>query len=80
MFCFLGAYTPVTAGGTIVVDGVLTSCYAFNDHDLAHFAMTPIRWFPETTQWIFGVDNETPGYISILEELGKWMLPEEQLM
>ena len=38
----LGAYTPLTKEGNIVVDGVLASCYAFSNHDLAHTAMAPI--------------------------------------
>ena len=37
---------PLTAEGTIVVDGVLASCYASFDHDWAHLLTTPIRWFP----------------------------------
>ena len=36
IFTTLGAYTPVTVEGNIAVDGVLASCYAFADHDLAH--------------------------------------------
>ena len=31
-----GAFTPVTMEGNIIVDGVLTSCYASASHDLAH--------------------------------------------
>ena len=42
-----GAFTPVTMEGNIVVDGVLASCYAFADHDLAHIGITPMRWFPD---------------------------------
>ena len=32
---------PLTEEGNIVVDGVLASCYASFDHDLAHIAMVP---------------------------------------
>ena len=39
---FVGAYTPVTMNGNMMVDRVLASCYAFFDHDLAHITMTPI--------------------------------------
>ena len=38
-----GAYVPLTEHGTIVVDGVLTSCYADVPHDLANFITTPAR-------------------------------------
>ena len=44
---------PLTAEGTIVVDGVLASCYASFDHDWAHLLTTPVRWFP----WLF--EDET---------------------
>ena len=57
--------------GNIVVDGVLASCYAFSDHDLAHLGMTPMRWFPGMMNWIFGSTKETPGYVSFAEDLGK---------
>ena len=55
-----GAYTPVTAEGNIVVDGVLASCYAFADHDLAHLAMTPIHLFHDLVETIFGNGNGSP--------------------
>ena len=54
---YVGAYTPVTVIGNIVVDGVLASCYAFPDHDLSHITMTPLQWFPHLTEWIFGNDG-----------------------
>ena len=38
--------------GKIIVDGVLASCYAFANHDMAHTGMTPIGWFPEIIEWI----------------------------
>ena len=56
-FLNIGAYVPLTNEGNIMVDGVLASCYAFEHHDLAHFGMAPLRWFPEVTGWIFGEDN-----------------------
>ena len=76
---FLGAYTPVTVEGNIIVDGILASCYTISDHDLAHLAMTPIRWFPKITDWNFGENNGTPGYVGIAESLGRWVMPNGQL-
>ena len=63
-----------------MVDGVLTSCYPSASHELSHLAMTPIQWFPEIIEWIFGKDNGSPGYIVFWEELGKWILPNGQLL
>ena len=60
--------------GNIVVDGVLASCYAFSDHDLAHIAMTPMRWFPFVMNYIFHVKDGSPGFVNIAEDLGRLML------
>ena len=75
MCSYLGAFTPVTMDGNIVVDGVLASCYALSDHDLAHIVMTPMRWFPAMMNWIFGVYNGSPSYVNFAEDLGRIMLP-----
>ena len=58
-----GAYAPLTIEGNMMVDGVLASCYAFTDHDLAHIVMTPIQWYPQTIQWIFGDDGGFSAFI-----------------
>ena len=71
----LGAYTPVTMEGNIVVDGVLASCYASLDHDLAHLGMTPLRWFPEIIRGIFGEHKEFSAFAKMAEKMGKWLLP-----
>ena len=73
---FTGAYVPLTTEGNIMVNGVLASCYPSADHDLAHFAMIPIQWFPGTIEWIFGEENGFQGYVTIIEEFGRWMLPK----
>jgi hedgehog protein len=40
----MGVYAPLTAEGNLVVDGVLSSCYAvINDQNLDHWAFLPIR-------------------------------------
>ena len=72
---FPGAHVPVTMEGNIVVDGVLASCYAFSDHDLAHFGMTPIRLFPEIMEWLLGEEEDSPAYVNIVKDLGKITLP-----
>ena len=62
-------YVPLTMDGNIMVNGVLTSCYASSDHGLAHIALAPVRYFPEITEWIFGIQ----GYVSIAEDLSGWL-------
>ena len=74
---FVGAYVPLTDEGNIVVDRVLASCYASFDHDLAHFAMTPMKWFPSLMEWIFGEDNGIQGYLSMAKILGRNVMPDK---
>ena len=63
--------------GNILVDGILASCYASTDHDLAHMGMTPLRWFPKMTSWIFGEETEFQISSSIAKQLGKWLINNE---
>ena len=72
LFCFIGAYVPLTKEGSLVVDGILASCYASFDHDLGHIAITPIQWFPEIIEWFFG---GFPDYVGISKMLGRVGLP-----
>ena len=73
---FLGAYVPLTAEGNIIVDGVLTSCYADFDHDLALFTMAPMQRFANALNWIFGDDTGFPIYVNIARELGILLMPD----
>ena len=65
--------------GSIVVDGVLVSCYAFPDHDLAHVTTIPIRWYPEVMEWLFGIEDGFTGFAKIAENLGNCVLPYDSL-
>ena len=69
----------MTMEGNIVLDGVLASCYGSFDHDLAHVAMKPIQWFPDVMEWIFGLDEISPVYVSLAEYVGTNLLPHSQL-
>ena len=58
-----------------MVNGMLASCYAFSDHDLAHLMLAPMQRYSDIMGWIFGIEKESPGYISILTDLGGLLLP-----
>ena len=75
---FVGAYVPLTTNGIIVVDGVLTSCFAESHHDLAYLIMQPMQQFSEVLDWIFGIDAGFPVFVSSVWQLGKLLVPESQ--
>ena len=77
--CIPGAYVPVTMEGNLIVDGILASCYPSFDHDVLHFGMTPLRWFPGMTEWFFGEDDGVSGYIYTLAHMGLWVFPKDVL-
>ena len=58
-----------------MVDGVLASCYASNDHDLSEVAVIPLKWFPSLMEWMFGNDKKMQTFIGICAELGRWLSP-----
>ena len=62
--------------GNIVVDGVLASCYAIVDHDIAQIVMKPIQWYPDVTELVFGDENGVSAYINVLKIIGRWLLPQ----
>ena len=66
-----GTYVPVTEGGNVVVNGVQASCYGTADHDMAHFAMMPLQWFPKIMKLVFGHYNGSPTYVGIAKDLVK---------
>ena len=71
----LGAFTPLTMEGNILVDGVLASCYAFPDHDFAHITMTPMRWFPALLDIILGKTVGSLEFVNIAQDFAEWVLP-----
>ena len=73
-----GAYVPLTLEGKIIVDGTLVSCYASRHHDLVHIAMTPIQWFPNIIEWMIGEKNGLPIFVTIAEDVGRW-LPDDEV-
>ena len=79
IYFFPGAYVPLTEEGTIIVDGILASCYATFNHDLAHLVMTPMQWFPSITEWIFGQEHGIQGFVKIAKTLGRYLTPNVYL-
>ena len=79
LIILLGAYAPLTKDGNIIVDGVLASSYAYFDHDMAHFMVTPLQWFPEIMEWIFGEGIGLPVIVSMMREMAMLMLPEDHV-
>jgi len=72
-----GAFVPLTAEGTIVVDGVLASCYASFDHDWAHALTAPIRWFPALFEAAEDRDADGPrAAVEMLKEFGRWLFSD----
>ena len=59
--------------GTIVVDGVLASCYLSTHHDITQITMAPIVWDTKIMEGIFGDENGFQGYVRMVEELGLWI-------
>ena len=41
-----GTWAPLTREGTLLVDGLLASCYASFPHDLVDLALAPVKMFP----------------------------------
>ena len=41
-----GIWVPLTMDGTLLVDGLLASCYASFSHDLVDLALAPVKMFP----------------------------------
>ena len=64
--------------GNIIVDGMVASCYASFNNDLAHIIISPMRWFPWPADWIFGEDGGLSVYAKIGKNVGDWALPYSQ--
>lgn len=73
-----GAYAPLTAHGTLLVNGVLSSCYAaVEKHQLAHRAFGPLRLL---YGWIGPNRDQGEGlhwYAHVLYWIGKLLLDSE---
>lgn len=64
-----GAYAPLTTQGTILVDGVLASCYAVIESErAAHIVISPLRYYHMAKLWASrfffdrGLQQKNPTY------------------
>ncbi|XP_076008618.1 indian hedgehog B protein [Genypterus blacodes] len=70
-----GAFAPLTEHGTLVVNGVVASCYAAVDqHALAHWAFAPLRLIHRLTGICGCHGNGLHWYSRLLQRLGTLLL------
>lgn len=73
-----GLYAPLTQHGSVVVSGVLASCYAAVDsHRLAHWALAPLRAFHALVGPSGPQSHGLHWYARLLQRLGTTLLDSE---
>jgi len=78
-----GVYAPLTPSGTIVVDGVVVSCYALViSHRVAHYVLTPLRhicsWWNCYDTTLSSLDG-VHWYAHFLRRLAEFLSPDSYL-
>ncbi|XP_041637594.1 indian hedgehog B protein-like [Cheilinus undulatus] len=75
-----GVFAPLTQHGTLVVDGVVVSCYAVLDqHSVAHWAFSPLRLINSWTGSTGSSGDGVHWYARILHWLGGMLLDARRL-
>lgn len=75
-----GSFAPLTRAGTVVVDGVVASCYAVVDqHSVAHGAFAPLRLIHSWTGSTGAHSDGIHWYSQLLHWLGRKLLDSGRL-
>ena len=76
-----GVYGPMTEEGTIVVDGILASCYALvEDQQLAHWMFAPLRYMNYLLPGLVGMEPTRIHWYPKLLQTGTTFLYESGLL
>ncbi|XP_064290895.1 indian hedgehog protein [Passer domesticus] len=74
----VGAYAPLTRHGTLVVDGVVASCFALvQEQQLAQMAFWPLRLYHSLVGWPGVQGDGVHWYSGLLYRLGRLLLPPD---
>ncbi|NWR26681.1 IHH protein, partial [Tachuris rubrigastra] len=74
----VGAYAPLTRHGTLVVDGVVASCFALvQEQQLAQLAFWPLRLYHSLVGWPGAQGDGVHWYSGLLYRLGRLLLPPD---
>ncbi|KAJ7405256.1 Indian hedgehog protein [Willisornis vidua] len=74
----VGAYAPLTRHGTLVVDGVVASCFALvQEQHLAQLAFWPLRLYHSLVGWPGAQGDGVHWYSGMLYCLGRLLLPPD---
>uniref|UniRef100_A0A183AKL8 HintN domain-containing protein n=1 Tax=Echinostoma caproni TaxID=27848 RepID=A0A183AKL8_9TREM len=75
----IGLYAPLTHTGSVIVDDVVVSCFAyFSNPNLSYFITWPLQWMYKLSQWLsifHPPAEEQNGIHWLAETLLDWLMP-----